>query len=248
MTILGLDAALGGFSAALLQGEASTSVATGRQDALETGIAELTALLTAAGLGLRDLDRIAVGVGPGSFTGLRIAIAYAKSLAYAARVPLVGISSYDALEPDDADEPVLTVVHGRRGIICARLRAAGESRTACGPIAEVLDRLLASPPGPLQVAGRTEDVLAQIAERGWTVRVLPPRADVPALAIALLARHRVPSPTPHALAPDYGESPAVTLNAGPRGESRHDPHVAGPARTGAPRERVGGAEPGAERR
>jgi tRNA threonylcarbamoyl adenosine modification protein YeaZ len=210
VTILALDAALGGFSAALLRGEVATSVATGRQDALEAGIGRIAVLLGEAGLTVRDLDRIAVGIGPGSFTGLRIAIAYAKSLAYAAQVPLVGISSYDALEPNGAPTPVLTVVHGRRGIVCARLRSGETTSSACGPTAQVLDRLLTGAPGPLAVAGNTEDVLAEIAERGWTVRVLPPRADIPALAIAELARTATPAPSLHALAPDYGEAPAVT--------------------------------------
>ena len=93
------------------------------------------------------------------------------------------------------------------------LRALAPARGACdglrndrrGP-----DRLLTGEPGLVHVGGNTEDVLSEIAERGWTVRVLPPRAAVPAVAIAQLARTRAPSPTPHALAPDYGETPAVT--------------------------------------
>jgi len=209
--VLALDAALGGFSAALTEGPVVRSVSTGAQDALERGIGALEGLLAEAGLGLRDLDRIAVGLGPGSFTGVRIAVSYAKSLAYASGIPLVGISSYDALEPDDAPLPVLTVVHGRRGVICARRRDAAGIAVACGPTAEVLDRLLIGPPGALTVSGNTEGVLSEIAERGWTVRALPPRTDVPAVAIAHLACTRPPSPTPHALAPDYGESPAVRV-------------------------------------
>ncbi len=211
MRVLALDAALGGFSAALTEGPVVRSVSTGAQDALERGIGALEGLLAEAGLGLRDLDRIAVGLGPGSFTGVRIAVSYAKSLAYASGIPLVGISSYDALEPDDAPLPVLTVVHGRRGVICARRRDAAGIAVACGPTAEVLDRLLIGPPGALTVSGNTEGVLSEIAERGWTVRALPPRTDVPAVAIAHLACTRPPSPTPHALAPDYGESPAVRV-------------------------------------
>jgi tRNA threonylcarbamoyladenosine biosynthesis protein TsaB len=208
--ILALDAALGGFSAALDDGSTVRVEATGAQDALEAGLARIERLLEAAGLSLRELDRIAVGLGPGSFTGVRIALAYAKSLAYGSGVPLVGISSYDALEPDDPPLPVLTVVRGRKGVVCARLRAAGGSRTACGPAEQVLDTLLGRGTGEIALAGNTEDVLSEIAERGWTVRALPPRTDVAARAIAQLARTRPPSATPHALAPDYGEAPAVT--------------------------------------
>jgi len=213
--ILAIDAALGGFSAALCDGDALSVRASGRHDALEAGVAHVGALLADAGLHVRDLDRIAVGIGPGSFTGIRIAVAYAKSLAYAGAVPLVGISSYDALEPPDAPLPLLAVVRGRRGVVCARLRAAGASATACGAVGEVLDRLLPSAPGEINVAGNTEDVLSEIAERGLNVRTLPSRADIPAVAIAQLARTREPSRSPHAIAPDYGEAPVVTERRGP---------------------------------
>lgn len=210
MRVLAIDAALGGFSAALDDGVQLHVSASGAQDALEQGLARIRALLDEAGLELHELDRIAVGMGPGSFTGVRIAVAYAKSLAYGSDVPLVGISSYDALEPPDAPLPVLTVVRGRVGVICARLRSTSETQSACGPISHVLDRLLAGKPGCIGLAGNTEDVLSEIAERGWTVRALPPRANVPAVAIAQLARTTAPSASPHALAPDYGEAPAVT--------------------------------------
>jgi tRNA threonylcarbamoyladenosine biosynthesis protein TsaB len=210
MRILALDAALGGFSAALDDGTTVRAYAGGSQNALEHGITRIEELLRQANLRLRDLDRIAVGLGPGSFTGVRIAVAYAKSLAYGSGVPLVGISSYDALEPDDVAPPVLTVVHGRRGVICARLRVAGGVRIRCGPVAEVLDDLIGPGTGELALCGNTEDVLSEIAERGWTVRAPSPRAQTPAVAIAQLARTRAPSTSPHALAPDYGEAPAVT--------------------------------------
>ncbi len=210
LRILALDAALDGFSAAVDTGAAAFALATGRHDALESGLSRVETLLADAGMTLRDVDRLAVGIGPGSFTGIRIAVAYAKSLAFARRIPLAGVSSYDALEPADPPMPVLTVVRGRRGIVCARLRDRHGTAVACGPTGVVLDRLLSGEPGRMYVAGNTEDVLSEIAERGWTVRALPPRADVPAVAIAVLARTRVPSPSLHAIAPDYGELPAVS--------------------------------------
>lgn len=216
MRILALDAALGGFSAALDDGGRVTAVATGQGDALERGLGIVADLLAQAGLALPDLDRLAVGLGPGSFTGVRIAISYAKALAYGSGLPLVGISSYDAVTPPGIAGPVLAIVGGRRGVICARFTGADGNRVACGPVAEVLDRVLIGRPQELTVAGNTEDVLAQIAERAWTVRALPPLAENPAVAIALLARTATPSSSPHALAPDYGEAPAVTPPASRR--------------------------------
>lgn len=215
MKILALDAALGGFSAAIDADGQVELTASDRPDALEAGLGRIADLLDAAGLRLAELDRIAVGLGPGSFTGVRIAIAYAKALAYAASVPLVGISSYDALEPPGAPLPVLVVVSGRRGVVCGRLRGEEGGTTACGPTGEVLDRLLTGSPRTIQLIGNTEDVLSPIAERGWTVRALPARSSVPAVAIAQLARHAVPSASPHAVAPDYGEAPAVSRRDAP---------------------------------
>jgi hypothetical protein len=129
-------------------------------------------------------------------------------------LPLAGVSSYDVLTPDDAPPALLTVVHGRPGVISARLRTPAGARAASGPIAAVLDALLAEwPADELAVSGNTEDVSFAIAERGIVVRALPGRAETPARAVARLGRLAHPSPSPHAVGPDYGELPATTLKA-----------------------------------
>jgi len=211
--ILGIDGALGGFSAAVLDGDALSEAGSDVPDALETGLGRIAGVLADRGLDFADLDRLAVGIGPGSFTGVRIAISYAKAIALACRLPLVAVSSYDVLTPDDAPERVLTVVHGRPGVVSARLRTPAGSRTASGRIAAVLDELLASISGDLAVAGNTEDVSSAIAERGLRVRALASPVERPARAVARLGRAAEPSASPHAIGPDYGEMPAAVVKA-----------------------------------
>jgi len=214
MRILGLDGALGGFSAALIDGEDVSEAGSDRPDALEAGLGRIAGVLAARGLTLGDLDRLAVCVGPGSFTGVRIAVSYAKAIALARGLPLVGVSSYDVLTPDGAPATVLTVVHGRPGVVSARLRTPAGSATASGPTAAVLDELLARyGESAIAVAGNTEDVSSAIAERGIVVRAIPGRAESPARAVARIARTAAPSSSPHALGPDYGELPAAVAKA-----------------------------------
>jgi tRNA threonylcarbamoyladenosine biosynthesis protein TsaB len=71
--------------------------------------------LAAAGVGWDDVTRLAVGVGPGSFTGLRIGIATARGLAQARNIPVTGVSTLEALARGAEAPLVLAVLDARRG-------------------------------------------------------------------------------------------------------------------------------------
>jgi tRNA threonylcarbamoyladenosine biosynthesis protein TsaB len=94
------------------------------------------ALLDEAGIGFAQLERIAVGVGPGTFTGLRIGVATARALAHAHDLPLVGVSTLRSLaagvaSPAEAEPPaVLAVLDARRGEAFAAAWAGAEALLA----------------------------------------------------------------------------------------------------------------------
>src|SRR5574337_561972 len=81
----------------------------------------IESLLAEAGLARRQLDGIAVGRGPGAFTGVRLAIAVAQGLALALDVPIVPVSSLAALSQDapDAGASILAVIDARMGEVYA---------------------------------------------------------------------------------------------------------------------------------
>ena len=89
--------------------------------------------LEQSGLTYADVDRIAVGLGPGGFTGLRIGVATARALAQSAGAELVGVSTLEALARTDAGgagQGVLAVVDARRGEVFAAGWRDGEQVVA----------------------------------------------------------------------------------------------------------------------
>ena len=98
-------------------------------------------LIGGAGLGLGDMGGVIVGTGPGAFTGLRVGLATAKTLAHELRVPVAGIPTSDALL-DAADGPTrLWLPSGPRDLL--RIERGGTLEVVPGDDAEIVDADLA---------------------------------------------------------------------------------------------------------
>ncbi len=138
MLLFGLDTATLTLSAALVLREAKGDRVlakvvrpppTPHSDLLPGLVAEM---LAGAGAAPKDLAAFVIGLGPGSFTGLRIGLATAKGLCYAAGIPLVGASSLAAMAlaaAPDAGEGELLVpcLDARKGeVYCGLFRRRGE--------------------------------------------------------------------------------------------------------------------------
>jgi tRNA threonylcarbamoyl adenosine modification protein YeaZ len=132
--IIGIDGASSDLSLALVEpdGDLVAEVAwtTAHRQSAEL-LPHLVGLMNANGRTWSDVAALAIGIGPGSFTGLRVAMALAKGLAYSLDRPIVGVPSLDAWL--DA-EPTATAAVARAG---AR-EAYWLDRTAPGPV--ILDR------------------------------------------------------------------------------------------------------------
>ena len=79
----------------------------------ELALPMLETLLKAASLGTADLQAVAFGAGPGSFTGLRIACGLAQGIALARGIPVIGISSLEALAEESGATRVIACLDAR---------------------------------------------------------------------------------------------------------------------------------------
>ena len=83
----------------------------------------LESLLESTGMSLQDIDGLAIAIGPGSFTGLRIGLSTVKGLAYGSRLPVVGVSTLLAMAASatDHDGLICPILDARKNEVYAAL-------------------------------------------------------------------------------------------------------------------------------
>jgi tRNA threonylcarbamoyladenosine biosynthesis protein TsaB len=136
MIVLGFDTATAATTVGLRLADGSTlqardDPAPGAHPGHATRLLELAhTLLAEGGVGWGAIERIAVGAGPGTFTGLRVGVATARGLAQSLGVELVSVSSLRALaEPavEQAEGAVLAAIDARRGEVFVAGYVAGDA-------------------------------------------------------------------------------------------------------------------------
>ena len=160
MLTLAFDTATAVATSALVDGE---EVLGERVSRAQTLLEDVDALLRQAGAHPTDVDRLAVGLGPGSFTGVRIGLAVARGLALSLGVPGSGVSTLAALAAGAPD--ALPVVDAKRREVFTLLR--GEPRV-------LTPQELALTEGTLCVGDGARRYRTQLEERG---AVGPPADD-----------------------------------------------------------------------
>ncbi len=211
--LLALDTATRFASLALHDGRVlryETTWEAGRQHTTQL-MPRIVAALEDLRLGPDALRAVAVALGPGSFTGLRVGLAIAKGLALALQIPLVGVPTLDILAAAQGQSryPLITVIQAGRGRLCAaRYRWRNGWRRREGFFLTTWEDLLASITRPTLLCGEIDEKgFHLIGGLGEWVTVLPPACCLRRAGfLAELAWERVRSgetDDPATLAPLY---------------------------------------------
>lgn len=205
MLILALDTAGAHCAAALVEGGRVRASLT---EAMDRGQAErlmpvAQALLADEGVTWRHLDAIAVGIGPGNFTGIRISVAAARGLALALDIPAIGVSTFEALA-HDAEGPILVSIDARRDRLY--LQGFGQAELSPRLVGRSGLRHIALPPATLVIGHRARELAEQMDLTAGAETGMPPVE-----AFGLVAAIR-PGPHP-APAPFYLRPPDAAISA-----------------------------------
>jgi tRNA threonylcarbamoyladenosine biosynthesis protein TsaB len=207
--ILALDTCLTACSVAILDGETvlaarSETMPRGHQERLAPLVREM---MIEGGAAFGDLTRIGVTVGPGSFTGLRVGLAFAKGLSAALSIPCVGVGTLDALA-FGRDGFVAAIIDARREQVYVQLFGDGVTLTAPDALAATtasarIAEVYAG--GPATLIGSGAPLLADTLPKAT---VLTPDGPDPVAVARLAMRGSAPV---HAPRPLYLRAPDAKL-------------------------------------
>jgi tRNA threonylcarbamoyladenosine biosynthesis protein TsaB len=219
VNVLGLDASTPATAVAVLRADGllcearEAAPATGRPQHAQRLLTLSAQLLEAAALGWRDVGLVAVGAGPGSYTGLRIALATARGIARAHGAQVLGVSSLRALAEPVGGRAAVAVLDARRGeAFVAAYRDGVEllAPAVCAPVAlgalaaSAADDALAVGDGALRYRAELESAGVEVAPEASRLHLLGAGA-ICRLALAGVAA---------AALPDYLRAPDAEIALG----------------------------------
>jgi tRNA threonylcarbamoyladenosine biosynthesis protein TsaB len=194
MRILAIDACCGAVSACVLDGGSDQPIER-RSQAMERGHAEALApllqqMMSGVEGGFASLGRIAVTVGPGSFTGIRIGLATARAMGLALDIPVVGVSTLVAFAGPLLIQPspaiIAAAIDARHGRVYLQLFET-MGRPLLPPRIEALrDAVRAIGAGPVRLTGSGARLLALEAARVGLATEVADGSDYPDIAAVAL--------------------------------------------------------------
>jgi tRNA threonylcarbamoyl adenosine modification protein YeaZ len=225
MLVLAIDTALDACSAAVLDSDRGAIIASETQ-AMQRGHAEalmplIARVMDGAAIEFRELDRIAVTTGPGSFTGLRVGISAARGIALAAGKPAIGLTTLAAFAApyiaEDDTLPVVAAIDARHDNVYLQVFGP-RGRTLVAPkVASLREAVRAAQTHPARIVGsaaglvaaawpKTEPPPATVDQRG-----APDISWIARLAAAADEGHGSPKPL-YLRAPDAKPQDAARLS------------------------------------
>jgi tRNA threonylcarbamoyladenosine biosynthesis protein TsaB len=200
-------------------------------------------LLREANVDLGNIDGVAVATGPGSFNGLRVALATAKSLAFALAVPLYGISTLDVIAwgGRQSAHPIWALIDAGRGEFYAACYTGAAANEQWAPVSQSINgqpdpyiittpaELAAHTSGPLVVVGEWRDTMQVALEGALGQRAcfFSPLEVRRGAALATLADMRAAhnsADDPQTLEPLYLRRPHITKSARAMAPTALDQH------------------------
>lgn len=213
MRILALDTALGLCSACVYDGTTGVTLSA-ESLIMDKGHAESLLPLVERVIGkisgkFQSIDRVAVSVGPGSFTGLRVALAAARAFGVALRVPVVGVTTLSAFALpylfDESERVIASVIDARHDHLYAQIMSHDGQILMAPDVISLSDMATQLSGKPIRLVGNGARILEPILiDRGENVRCDGDLAGPDIVAIAqlgLIATPHLAQPTPMYLKP-----------------------------------------------